>query len=311
VDIREVLENNEFDRAVVVSGSAIQVPAIFSSIQDGINAASPNQTVEVFAGTYDESLVIDKSLALIGAGSANTTLTFTGSPAVEELVNVDTGGDQLPGGLTIEGFTFLYAEGIAPQDGFDILLEVQASGTPENQIIIKENIFQGNGEGRTGIETAAGFAADHLIVRDNEFDQLKYGAFFNTLRHAQIEDNVFTDSQFSSTAVNTGAEGVTHNILIADNEILRTGTAEGFPEWSAGILLGSTVNDTQIIGNTVINGHDHGIYVMDRGSTAMEDVQVIFNDISNNELGTHNELDVPLIAILNFWGDDRATNESI
>jgi len=58
----------------------------FAVIQDGVTAVAGGGTVHVAAGTYDEQVVIDKTLTLQGAGvttvirpsAANLTQVFTG-----------------------------------------------------------------------------------------------------------------------------------------------------------------------------------------------------------------------------------------
>jgi hypothetical protein len=50
------------------SGAILVVsPANFSTIQQAINAASPGNTIQVFPGPYDERIVINKSVILLGA----------------------------------------------------------------------------------------------------------------------------------------------------------------------------------------------------------------------------------------------------
>lgn len=46
----------------------------FKTIRDGINAASDNDTVFVFNGTYKENLYINKSIDLIGENRETTTI---------------------------------------------------------------------------------------------------------------------------------------------------------------------------------------------------------------------------------------------
>ena len=51
----------------------------YSKIQDAIDAASDGDTIRVFAGNYNGSVVIDKMISLIGNGSTKTTINGSGS----------------------------------------------------------------------------------------------------------------------------------------------------------------------------------------------------------------------------------------
>jgi len=48
--------------------------ADFETIQDAINAAEDTDTIRVFEGYYEENVVVNKSVTVIGNGSENTTI---------------------------------------------------------------------------------------------------------------------------------------------------------------------------------------------------------------------------------------------
>ena len=69
---------------------------IYSTIGAAITAASTGDTIRVYAGTYNENVVIHKKISLIGNGSANTTINGGGSG---DVVNITANG------VNISGFT--------------------------------------------------------------------------------------------------------------------------------------------------------------------------------------------------------------
>ena len=54
--------------------------ADFTTISAAISAAGEGDTINVPAGTYDEAIVMNKPLNLIGNDASDTVITYTGSP---------------------------------------------------------------------------------------------------------------------------------------------------------------------------------------------------------------------------------------
>jgi parallel beta-helix repeat protein len=75
----------------------------YSTIQDAINASNAGDTIRVYAGVYYENLIVNKTLSLIGNGSANTTINGGGTGDVVLITanwvnitgfNITNSGDQ-------------------------------------------------------------------------------------------------------------------------------------------------------------------------------------------------------------------------
>jgi len=115
--------------------ATINVPADYATIQAAINAAASGDTIQVAAGTYNEQLLIQKSLTIIGAGKATTTI---GSPATPHAGTVVQGAN-----------TWDY-----------IVAAYPAAGT----ISVRIEGFTINGNGRN--KTAGTFAIAGVFFRD-------------------------------------------------------------------------------------------------------------------------------------------------
>ncbi|MCK4614292.1 MAG: PPXXXP-CTERM sorting domain-containing NosD-like protein, partial [Thermoplasmata archaeon] len=59
--------------------------ANYTKIQDAIDAAEDGDTIRVYEGTYSENVVVNKTVSLIGNGSANTTIDGGGNGNVVQI----------------------------------------------------------------------------------------------------------------------------------------------------------------------------------------------------------------------------------
>lgn len=280
-------------------GETEEVRAYSDTIQPAIDAALAGDTINVAAGEYDENVVIQKSINLFGEDKDNTTLTYTSTPTVEQLIMLgwNTGGT-LPGGATIQGFTLLADVGL---DGDKDLIKLRANGAPDSPIVIKDNIFQGDGATRyLGIETA--YDAGYVNVENNEFYDLAYGAWFNVLTDATIKGNIIDSSRFSGLAICTGDPDVTHDIAITGNTITNSGTAGDLDVWNSGLHLGSTIYNLNVQGNTIQDGNRYSVVIHDRDTTDLTNVHINANNIYNNPNGLLNEV-TSVDATYNWWGN--------
>ena len=94
---------NTFDRAVTVDDPGTLRPTIWSSIQAGVNAANSGDTVNVAAGTYTESVTVNKRLTLDGAG--DTTVINANSPGITISASGIVGSPLVVRDLKVQGTT--------------------------------------------------------------------------------------------------------------------------------------------------------------------------------------------------------------
>ena len=264
VDLEATLANNTFDRAVVVRGSGIKVPTIFSNIQDAIDAAEAGDTIEVAAGMYVEDLVIPAgkdNLVLTGAGAGTST--------IKGVQNVDQGDwplakpniEILADGVEVSGFT------IASPD-YEALHYTSGMVIGGSDVEIHHNDFE-----VTLAETLDEISQAIVTYHENAMPAVNVTGL-------NIHDNDFAGLTTGSTC---GYEGIyvnysvaTADVTIADNtfsgEIVRAITIE--------------CSDTVISGNTIVTDLDpglpggyEGILVADYAGAAQDSVSVMDNTV--------------------------------
>ena len=95
----------------------LNVPAEYSTVQAGIDAATSGDTVQVAAGTYTENIVLKNGVTVQGSGAETCTLQSNGTTCVV-----------FANGITeraaIYGFTITGGAGYVLRRNFPILAEV-------------------------------------------------------------------------------------------------------------------------------------------------------------------------------------------
>jgi parallel beta-helix repeat protein len=74
-----VLYVGSYDCSVYAFGTVLKVPEKYATIQAAINAASPGDTVWIAPGIYHESIIINKTITLIGKPGSEPTFDGGGS----------------------------------------------------------------------------------------------------------------------------------------------------------------------------------------------------------------------------------------
>ena len=182
--------------------------ATFCSIQSAVDAASAGQTLSVGAGTYDEQVLVNKSVTISGSGMPKPVVNFTGTVTGKATL-FDVSAD----GVVIQNLRFnvdlskLRSAIIASAAGIDnigvINNVVDAYGTPAgsygernaisinyaayrvatggvNSITATGNTINGTGTSffRAGIVTdeAGGTFSDNTIQSINQDIQVRFGS---------------------------------------------------------------------------------------------------------------------------------------
>jgi nitrous oxidase accessory protein NosD len=164
----------------------------FCTITDAVAAASDGDTIVVRAGTYTESVLVDKSLNIRGPQAGETATSGRTNASAEATLDSPTGAFKLvDDNITINGFTIewmtdtgigTFGAGIftdAAHSGYRILNNIirenvmgiflNSDGT--NPTLVAQNRFQANNEAGSGsgtaIDSESGLHA--TTIRDNLF----------------------------------------------------------------------------------------------------------------------------------------------
>jgi parallel beta-helix repeat protein len=137
------------DRKVYAFGHTVRVPEDFQTVQEAINAATAGDTVWIAPGIYHESIIINKTITLIGKPGSEPI--FKGGGSGIAITIVSSGSGSTIAGITItswdQGIVINGASGCRVYDNIMSLISqngiaLEGSTASNNQIYF--NIFQQN-----------------------------------------------------------------------------------------------------------------------------------------------------------------------
>jgi len=205
-----------------VRASVLLVPQDYPTIQEAVNAAGAGDTIQVDAGTYFENVVVNASVAIIGASS---TTTF---------VDGSNGG-------SYSGVTIYY-----PYDGLVIhntrILEnavgvviSEADGnTIEDSVLVDNSMY--------GIDVTI---STSNVIRNNQISESAYGVELSETSGSQVVNNTISETSYGIYVPYSNDNNISANTLNSNS-------------WH--IYL--THSDSNTVGDNAISGGTVGIQVM-------------------------------------------------
>ncbi len=166
--------------ASLALATIINVPGTYPTIQAGVNAANPGDTVLVAPGFYPENVQMREGVNLFGSGWENTTVDGGGLTDVIKAYQVNN--------VRIEGFTVQNAQqsGSAPGCIGIFLNPISSTGTK----IVRNCRVRHNGHGLQIWNDFGGVAyIEHNVIEDNLYD-----GFYPYLGTVYLTNNTIVDN---------------------------------------------------------------------------------------------------------------------
>ena len=196
----------------------------YTKIQDAIDAATEGDEIRVWAGTYEENVVVDKTLSLIGNGSEETTIDGGG---VDDVVSIEAAWCNVSGfTITKSGLSLSYA-------GIDI--------SSHNNMVSNNAIVANRNDGIRLDQSDY-----NMFSNNNISDNWGEGVYMSQSDHNNFSNNIVSDNDdkgiFFSGHYNTFSD---NNVSNNDDDGIR--------------LVSSTYN--RFSNNSVLDNRYHGIYI--------------------------------------------------
>ena len=292
VDTAAALSGNTFDTAASPDSTTGQIQQTFdrdglisSTIQGAIDGAESGATIEVVAGTYDESFDITKQVALEGpnAGIASDS----NSRSSEAIVNLGSERIDIPennDGVTIDGFSFTFENQGFYVRSDNVAIRNSQFELPDGQ---ESNGYAIRFEGLTtgGIAEQNTFTGINTST-SNEFGN---GIVVSGPDGHEIVGNTFTQN---SIGVNVGNSQPAAKLKILNNRFTQQG------DFAIALNHDDSASPSFNITGNQIESNALGVLVLAGGTIEINENDIVDNGVDANALSSDT-----VDATSNWWGD--------
>ena len=275
-----------------------------ATIQAAVDAASPGDTINVAAGTYQEMVTLTKAVNLKGAGASSTTIDGTGQDHALAVMGVT-------GPITISGFTLENANlaGLLMRDSKDLTIAHNTVQNNDNNRGAPAPPGQGSCPGAPpfdGDDCGEGIhfqGVSDSVILDN-LVQGNHGGMLVTDETGPTHDNLIVDNTVQNNTDDCGitlashphgltatqgppapGDGVYDNFVM-NNMSMGNGTAGSGSGAGVGLFAptpGTKSYDNIVIGNTLMNNAQPGVAVHSHSNNQnLGDNLIVNNTISGN-----------------------------
>lgn len=269
-------------------------PGGYSTINEALALAKDFDIIHVATGSYNETLVITKSISLLGAATDKNPRQRNNREEESILSSSNPKGiiQIYAANVVVDGFTIEYN-----LEGPGIYTSPHFSGYKIYNNILQHNCYglhlNSNGAIYTHIK-------QNYFNKNNQPSAISGNGIYTATAASNIfiNNNVFTHHQ-PAASVNLSGEGadsgpaniiISSNEMLSDNSILLTNTTNVSILYNkmtntlgSAIFLGGGTRDTTVEGNILVNSLTNGIYINDFFSgTANRNIRIHNNSFIGN-----------------------------
>jgi subtilisin-like proprotein convertase family protein len=254
-------------------------------IQAAINKSASGDIIQIAAGTYLENLTIsDKSLALLGAGSATTIIDGSNQERVLLLTDDDTA---TPMTVVISGLTLQHGKselgGAISNETVSIHLTVSNS-----EIVNNTATAAGGG----GVFNNGFLNLTNVVIRDNTANS-DGGAIYN-LGYLELGNSLVK----SNLAPGGGGISNQNTVTVTSSSIIsNTGSGNGGGIYNRASTSKLVLQNSMLSGNTAIAGDGGAIF--NRGILTSTTNAILGNTTTNAGGGIYNDTSGQIILVGN------------